>query len=532
MDRQEDIVGLYDDTVGMEYQPHQSGILLGAHHGQEKLYAVEKLALFKWSDVRNVVYAGAAPGHHLPKLVKQFPAVMFYLVDPAFEVKQESLLLKMRNIRIFKQMFTDALAKQFVEQLGNDFVFWSDIRSDKSDRPDFVSNSEDRFVVEDMTDQMRWHRILGVRSMLKFRAPWQGYPQGYPYLDGVLVAQPWARASSCELRLFCDPDCGVRNYGWRSIEQKMYCHNMFSRPEVDFELHKLYTNEDAPLEMYNESKAAADRGALLRIGYSHFRPDLMRKYLNKCTPEGASALRNAYRLYKPFMCKLPLTNEMCEMYRAKESSGDAWKVYTVELLRVYCEMKVLQRYSESDYALVQAHTITGVPNSVVSLGGGIGAELLPFVDRFGCDAVSVDISRTSLQLAKMANLGTVESDAYHYEGQHDIAICSYVPFLLDDITWLEDKLMSGQFRYVIIINRSKLIRSSRVKVAELAGNQMFLLYMEDSCAIAVEHKFRPPYNASETIVTKLNTGSVEKQNVRLSIGLLICLFVLFVAYFS
>lgn len=495
MNSVEEITGLSEDCGMIEYIKSQSGILLGAHHGQEKLYAVEKLALRKWRKfVKNVVYAGAAQGYHIPRLAREHRDVMFYLVDPSFTESQSASLRREKNVRVIRDFFTDDLAKEFVNQLGSDFVFWSDIRSDNSAEADFVSNSEDRFVIEDMVMQARWVKIMNVHSMLKFRAPWEGYKDGFPYLDGVLVAQPWARASSCELRLFVKPNCGTRSYGWKSIEMQMAAHNMFSRPWVDFEMHEMYTGEEASASMFTESNTAEERGAALRIGQRHFRPDLMRKYKCECTEAGAEMLRQAYLLYKSFMHTLGGSNEAYQAYQNKEKSGDAWREYTPELLRVYCEMKVLQRYSESDYALVEAMRYMPTPKSVVSLGGGIGSELLPYHDRFGCSVTSVDVSRTALTVAEMVGITPFDCDARIYDCAHSVAICSYVPFLLDDLRWLEAKVVSGQYRYVIIINRSKVITSSVLHVISLAGSQMYLLCKRPFRGEGAIHRFQPPYN--------------------------------------
>lgn len=52
-----------------------------------------------------VVYAGAAPGTHIPFLSKMFPSLSFLLVDPnPFNIKEND------KLKIINDYFTDELA--------------------------------------------------------------------------------------------------------------------------------------------------------------------------------------------------------------------------------------------------------------------------------------------------------------------------------------------------------------------------------------------------------------------------------------
>lgn len=122
------------------------------HWGQRKLLLSEIEFLTEHgSPGCIVIYAGAAPGTHIPYLVKLFPEVQtFVLYDPAdFNVTNSE------RIEVNQGFFTDEVASRLKERFRNDSVlFISDIRTAD---PKVMSEEEvEENVVSDMTMQMGW----------------------------------------------------------------------------------------------------------------------------------------------------------------------------------------------------------------------------------------------------------------------------------------------------------------------------------------------------------------------------------------
>jgi hypothetical protein len=203
------------------------------HAGQRKLFIgeLEYLAqtLTAWDQEAIVVYAGAAPGIHIPFLSRLFPNVTFHLYDPAkFGIKSSD------RIRLYQEFFTDDTAKQWS---GKCSMFISDIRLDPSDRKSIWSAEFEAQVGEDMKAQARWVEIIRpeINSMLKFRPP---YGRGkFDYLEGKVMLQAWAPRTSTESRLIvptgaADKSFAVRSYDHGDYEDFMYYLNSFLREWV------------------------------------------------------------------------------------------------------------------------------------------------------------------------------------------------------------------------------------------------------------------------------------------------------------
>ena len=160
------------------------------HLGQRKLLLTEVYFLTNHGDLsNNVIYIGAAPGHHIEFLSALFPKHTFYLYDPRDFAIQES-----PNIMIFQKYFK----LNDVEKMDN-FILISDIRQDvkvKSMTQDEICS----IVMEDMELQKNWVITLKPKvSLLKFRIPL--FCDTYEYLEGELIEQPWAPESTFETRL-------------------------------------------------------------------------------------------------------------------------------------------------------------------------------------------------------------------------------------------------------------------------------------------------------------------------------------------
>jgi cap2 methyltransferase len=162
------------------------------HWGQRKLLLAEiEFLSIHGVDGATVVYAGAAPGTHVPILAKLFPKTKFVLFDPRpFGFEEAS------SIRLRQEYFTDDTAKEFAGR--KDILFISDVRT--VDWKENESADIERCVWNDMLDQQRWHDMMKPRkSMLKFRLPWTAGTS--EYLDGDLYLPVWGPQTTTETRL-------------------------------------------------------------------------------------------------------------------------------------------------------------------------------------------------------------------------------------------------------------------------------------------------------------------------------------------
>jgi hypothetical protein len=111
-----------------------------------------------------VIYAGAAPGHHVPFLAELFPTAHFVLVDPS-----QFGITPTERIQIRQEPFTDAIAIEFSgpvlrtdgsEHLqhhspvyvGERTVFISDVRS--ADWKVMTHSDNEARIVQDQLDQV------------------------------------------------------------------------------------------------------------------------------------------------------------------------------------------------------------------------------------------------------------------------------------------------------------------------------------------------------------------------------------------
>lgn len=162
------------------------------HYGQLKLFIGELWLLTRAAaalgDDLTVLYAGAAPGTHIPLLASLFPACRFILYDPAPFCRA---VAGEPRIEAHQEPFTDAAAAAYGEALpAAKLVFISDIRTGKSEE----------CVQADMALQKGWVRALRpALTMLKFRLPWGA--GATPYLDGDILLQAYAPLTSTECRL-------------------------------------------------------------------------------------------------------------------------------------------------------------------------------------------------------------------------------------------------------------------------------------------------------------------------------------------
>ena len=205
------------------------------HHGQRKLF-VQELQLFnetlKVDQEATVLYAGSAPGLHIPYLVKCFPKIKFILWDPASFIPIE-------NSEIHNDFFTDEVAQSYAEKVD---YFISDIRIGANTEGETWSPSFEAQVLSDMHAQERWTRIIRPRiaSLLKNRFPYiiNGEPKKYKYMKGRIMMQTWASKSSTETRLLSTPEDYDIDVEYDNVHYENYCayHNLIIRQWVTFGL--------------------------------------------------------------------------------------------------------------------------------------------------------------------------------------------------------------------------------------------------------------------------------------------------------
>jgi hypothetical protein len=199
--------------------------VLNLHHGQRKLFISELQCLTHFlpqaSSEAVVVYAGAAPGIHIPFLLELFPGTEWHLYDPA-----EFLVKPSAAIHIHRELFTDEVARSWA---GRCDIFISDIRVPQKTEAEFEAQ-----VALDMEAQAAWARLAAPRvgAMLKFRPPYVGpgaeTDRGYDYLRGRVLFQTWPPGSSTEGRLVVEAaDVGTREpFNPAHYQDAMAEHNL------------------------------------------------------------------------------------------------------------------------------------------------------------------------------------------------------------------------------------------------------------------------------------------------------------------
>ena len=184
--------------------------LTNLHHGQRKLFVSELQCLTHFCrDAAArlvVVYAGAAPGHHIPFFLRLFPGVEWHLYDPrAFDVPAGP------NVHLYNEYFTDAVAESW---RGRADVF-----------------------ISDMKMQDDWTRLMRPRrgAMLKFRPPYleAGAAASPLYTHGRVLWQTWPSVSSTEGRLIVSAADAVaprRPFDAARYQSACAVHNLAVRP--------------------------------------------------------------------------------------------------------------------------------------------------------------------------------------------------------------------------------------------------------------------------------------------------------------
>jgi hypothetical protein len=280
-------------SLRLPYQKRTKEQKTALHWGQRKLLLseIEFFSLY-WDPQNNptptCVYAGAAPGIHIPLLSQMFPPFIFHLYDPAeFRIKPTD------KIQIFQQYFTDEVAKTYAGR--RDVFFVCDIRTadyrqihldtlkeygittfDASGAPvgdptiikkaygEAQVKNEDQ-IWGDMQWQRTWVMLMNPEhAFLKFRLPYAiGDNKTVKYLKGIVYWQIWPPQTSTETRLkpVRNPSGQYEDGDWDILEyeQWSFYHNKIEREDVTY-LNPFTGNQDPidPPELLNDYDSVAE----------------------------------------------------------------------------------------------------------------------------------------------------------------------------------------------------------------------------------------------------------------------------------
>ena len=203
-----------EETYGVVYRPKKlpsATYFMTLHHGQRKLFVGELQFLTRVTKYAKdpsrelvIVYAGAAPGQHLPYLAELFPQMVFHLYDPApFKFAKQNAV----KLHTYNEYFTDDIAKQWADTAD---AFICDIRVGIDTGEAAWSQEFEDQVAADMAAQERWTYLMRPTfgAMLKFRPPYvnAGEDLAIKYIDGYVLWQTWPPKFSTEGRLVVPPD--------------------------------------------------------------------------------------------------------------------------------------------------------------------------------------------------------------------------------------------------------------------------------------------------------------------------------------
>ena len=236
---------LHSTDPELPYRRRAEEEKLAIHYGQLKLliseiYFLTLYAMDHIGDTVTVVYAGAAPGIHIPFLSRMFPQVDFHLYDPAcFRIEATD------KIHLYTQYFTAEDAQKWIRAERERILFISDIRSLDDDDlvTTKVTNIESQRRVEEevnknMREQEEYYKIIRPhRALLKMRLPYAyawTTSSSYRYLNGSIFKQSFAPQTSTETRLV--PSGDEIDYDIRKYESQMFHHNVIIREKMRYNI--------------------------------------------------------------------------------------------------------------------------------------------------------------------------------------------------------------------------------------------------------------------------------------------------------
>lgn len=225
---EETLKRILDDEC--EMSPYSRSVPRNVRHaGQLKLLLseIEFLTPYKNESV-TLVYAGAAPGIHIPRLVCLFPLIRFILIDPN---KSMMSTMNMNNVTVLECEMTDNLAAALKGKYGTRTLFVSDVRVGPASERELDIDQQIR-IHRDMLAQMQWFSILDpMAGMFKFRLPWNMEPST-EYLDGLIHLPVFGRFLTHESRLVVQRGAGMKTYNNSRYEGQMAHFNQKLRTAI------------------------------------------------------------------------------------------------------------------------------------------------------------------------------------------------------------------------------------------------------------------------------------------------------------
>lgn len=211
------LVRTLDDSAPTASYSRRTGLPKTVEHfGQRKLLLSEIEFLTRnYTTGDTVLYAGSAPGDHIPFLTELFPGMKLIMYDPR---KYNKVVYKLTD-QIYEEYFTDEVAQKLAKEVPEGrMLFVSDIRSDPSDER----------VLQDMKNQEKWISIMKPKkSLLKFRLPYA--PGKVEYLDGDIFLQCFAPQTSTETRLECSWNAPQKEYDNQKYQDQLFYFNTVTR---------------------------------------------------------------------------------------------------------------------------------------------------------------------------------------------------------------------------------------------------------------------------------------------------------------
>jgi len=211
---------LTHDAMRMPYKRRQEEMKTVVHWGQRKLLMNEIEFLTEYAQEGiTCLYAGAAPGTHIPFLSDLFPEIHFVLIDPS-----DFSITPTAHITTEQVFMTDEIARDYAHMKT---LFISDIRS--ADWRTMNNNQLEKIIARDMSWQMNWHILLNpVASLLKFRLPWT--PGTTTYLRGEVVLPVWGPQTTTESRLWVTGGQNeLMEYDHDTYSEQMFYFNNITR---------------------------------------------------------------------------------------------------------------------------------------------------------------------------------------------------------------------------------------------------------------------------------------------------------------
>jgi cap2 methyltransferase len=205
------------------------------HWGQLKLLMSEIEFLTPFTDAARhsdnyscvVIYAGAAPGIHIPILRDLFPKFRYILIDPSYSIIENG---QYENIEVMKRKMDNKLAIELERRYSGRILFISDIRTPPRDEEDHIQHQ--LRIQTDMHSQRAWYKHLHPEcSMFKFRLPWttEIFESTTKYLEGNIHLQVYGPFFSHESRLIVGKGAASKKYDNTLYEKNMAYFNLNMR---------------------------------------------------------------------------------------------------------------------------------------------------------------------------------------------------------------------------------------------------------------------------------------------------------------